>query len=86
MDQKNIDNTFYGSLKIVRKINDNYVLEDLDSNVDRTFYRLNNITYMDVITLRFYGVSEDENQIREGNIILDSTSLIPLKDIIRRIL
>ena len=37
MDQKNIDNTFYGSLKIVRKINDNYVLEDLDSNVDRTF-------------------------------------------------
>ncbi len=86
MDQKNIDNTFYGSLKIVRKINDNYVLEDLDSNVDRTFYRLNNSTYMDVITLRFYGVSEDENQIREGNIILDSTSLIPLKDIIRRIL
>mgnify|MGYP006960503835 FL=1 len=86
MDQKNIDNTFYGSLKIVRKINDNYVLEDLDSNVDRTFYRLNNATYMDVITLRFYGVSEDENQIREGNIVLDSTSLIPLKDIIRRIL
>lgn len=86
MDQKNIDNTFYGSLKIVRKINDNYVLEDLDSNVDRTFYRLNNSTYMDVITLRFYGVSEDENQIREGNIVLDSTSLIPLKDIIRRIL
>lgn len=86
MDQKNIDNTFYGSLKIIRKINDNYVLEDLDSNVDRTFYRLNNSTYMDVITLRFYGVSEDENQIREGNIVLDSTSLIPLKDIIRRIL
>lgn len=86
MDQKNIDNTFYGSLKIVRKINDNYVLEDLDSNVDRTFYRLNNSTYMDVSTLRFYGVSEDEKQIREGNIILDSTSLIPLKDIIRRIL
>ncbi len=86
MDQKNIDNTFYGSLKIVRKINDNYVLEDLDSNVDRTFYRLNNSTYMDVITLRFYGVSEDEKQIREGNIVLDSTSLIPLKDIIRRIL
>ncbi len=86
MDQKNIDNTFYGSLKIIRKINDNYVLEDLDSNVDRTFYRLNNSTYMDVITLRFYGVSEDEKQIREGNIVLDSTSLIPLKDIIRRIL
>lgn len=86
MDQKNIDNTFYGSLKIVRKINDNYVLEDLDSNVDRTFYRLNNSTYMDVSTLRFYGVSEDEKQIREGNIVLDSTSLIPLKDIIRRIL
>ena len=86
MDHKNIDNTFYGSLKIVRKINDNYVLEDLDSKVDRTFYRLNNSTYMDVITLRFYGVSEDENQIREGNIVLDSTSLIPLKDIIRRIL
>lgn len=86
MNQKNIDNTFYGSLKIVRKINDNYVLEDLDSNVDRTFYRLNNSTYMDVITLRFYGVSEDEKQIREGNIVLDSTSLIPLKDIIRRIL
>ena len=41
---------------------------------------------MDVITLRFYGVSEDEKQIREGNIVLDSTSLIPLKDIIRRIL
>lgn len=86
MDQKNIDNTFYGSLKIVRKINDSYVLEDLDSNVDRTFYRLNNSTYMDVSTLRFYGVSEDEKQIREGNIVLDSTSLIPLKDIIRRIL
>lgn len=86
MDQKNIDNTFYGSLKIVRKINDNYVLEDLDNNVDRTFYRLNNSTYMDVITLRFYGVSEDEKQIREGNIVLDSTTLIPLKDIIRRIL
>lgn len=86
MDQKNIDNTFYGSLKIVRKINDSYVLEDLDSNVDRTFYRLNNSTYMDVSTLRFYRVSEDEKQIREGNIVLDSTSLIPLKDIIRRIL
>lgn len=84
MMQKHIDNTFYGSLKIVVENENGYSFIDLDSNMDRVFYRYDKNKYIEIPTCKVYGSILDNELLYDGSIVLDTTSLIPLNSVIEK--
>lgn len=77
------ENIFYGTLKRVVKTENGYRLEDFDSEVDRTFYRVQKNRFFEIKSLKQYGTSNDINNIFDGNIVLDSDTLVQLNEVIK---